>query len=72
MDFGPSFFWVSYIYFDLSLLTDELLKSMASHNKINTYPIDKTAYLKVEKSTTSCGLRLSYHQAVYKIKTLVF
>jgi len=56
----------SYIYFDLTLPTDRLLRSKDLYNKTSTYPSDTTTYLKVEKSTTCCGLRLSYHQVVNK------
>jgi len=56
----------SYIYLDLNLPTDKLLRSEDFRNKTDIYPSDTTIYLKVEKPTTCCGLRLSYHQAVYK------
>jgi len=56
----------SYIYFDLTSPTDKVLRSKDFHNRTNTNPSFKTTCLKVEKSATCYGLRLSYRQAVYK------
>jgi len=46
----------SYIYLDLTLPTDKLLRSEDFRNKTDIYPSDTTTYLKVEKSATCCGL----------------